>query len=294
MKYLIINADEYGLTEGVNAAIVDCVKAGVVTSTTAIVNGLAFQQMARHIPVFHDKGTSVGLHFNLTLGEPTADSLPGLVDGEGRLLPRKWLLLKSMTRHISSSEVAKELSAQWNRLIDAGITPSHIDGHEHVHILPGVRQVVLNFAAKHHIPVRLPMEQRIVTGSLRPAGCRLLLRKQVARVLSRRLCSQMKQAGVWSPSNFFSVFSVVNNVTPDAATYEAIFQRLPGGVSELMCHPASHEPTLCRYSRIADQNFRECEFLLSETFRKLLHQYDVTPVSYTQAKSLTCQGGPMW
>lgn len=288
MKYLIINADEDGLTEGVNAAIVECAKAGVVTSTTAIVNGLAFQQIARHIPVFHDKGTSVGLHFNLTLGEPTADCLPGLVDGEGRFLPREWLFLKSMARHISSSEVAQELLAQWNRLTDAGITPSHIDGHEHVHILPGVRQVVLTFAAKHHIPVRLPMEQRIVTGSLRPAAYRLLLRKQLARVLSCQLRRQMKQAAVWSPSNFVSVFSVVNNVTPDAATYEAIFQRLPDGVSELMCHPAFPDPTLCRYSRIADQNIRECEFLLSETFRKLLHQYDVTPVSYTQAKSLIC------
>src|SRR5919108_1619043 len=158
MKYLIINADEYGLTEGVNNAIIDCVKAGVVTSTTVIVNGPGMYHAVQHLPVLSEKRVSVGLHFNLTLGLPVSEKVPSLVSAEGKFYPRKSLCLKLPFGQVSRSEVMDELVAQWNRLVEVGITPSHLDGHAHVHILPGIIESVLAFAVERHIPIRMPCE----------------------------------------------------------------------------------------------------------------------------------------
>lgn len=150
MKKLIVNADDLGLSKGVNKGIIKGFRQGIVTSATALVNMPSWSHAAQMVSRFPALG--VGLHFNISLGHPvTAPELvPSLVDGCGQFAGDD-----NSLRAADSSDIARELFCQYNRLIYSGIKPTHIDSYNNVHSLDNVLPVVLSFAAGHGLPVRL-------------------------------------------------------------------------------------------------------------------------------------------
>ena len=146
MKHLIINADDFGVTAGVNRAVIECYDAGVLTSTTLLANGAAYDEaveLAHRTP-----GLGVGAHLNLTAGRPLlpADTVPTLVDETGRFHTRGRLMRRAAFGRVKPTEVAQELRAQIERLHDSGITITHLDSHQHVHSIPGIFPVVQTLA----------------------------------------------------------------------------------------------------------------------------------------------------
>src|SRR5262245_60514883 len=139
MKELIVNADDFGLTQQVNRGILDAHHDGIVTSTTLLANGGSFDEavsMSRQAPQL-----GVGVHLNLSEGNPVsrASEIPSLVDSRGALhLTPGRLWAGIVKRKVSLSDVERELLAQVRKVIRAGISPTHLDGHKHVHVLPGV------------------------------------------------------------------------------------------------------------------------------------------------------------
>ena len=116
VRRLIVNADDFGLTAGVNEGIQDAVEAGVVTSTTMMVNTPGFGDAVRRAAGLRDR-LSVGLHFNLTTGAPVAPAseVPSLVDGAGRFLPLAGFLRRALSGGVRAADVrreADELSAR--------------------------------------------------------------------------------------------------------------------------------------------------------------------------------------
>ena len=146
---VIINADDFGLTEGVCAGIVRAIETGAVTSTTAMVcvPG-AMQRLQRWAPRI--AGHS-GAHLQLTSGTPILppQSVPSLVQPDGRF-PAK----RKEIKNPGTEQVFIEWQAQIETLIRAGIQPTHLDSHHHVHGLPAVFPAFCELARRYSIPAR--------------------------------------------------------------------------------------------------------------------------------------------
>lgn len=151
MEYLlIVNADDFGLSKGQNYGIVEACRHGVVTSTTAMVNGEAIEHAAALSRDLPDLG--VGMHFVLTLGMPLT-AMPGLTrDG----LLGKWIWEMAEQGTLPLKEIARELDCQFNRFVDLfGREPTHIDSHHHVHMIPAIFPLVAEFARRKGVALRV-------------------------------------------------------------------------------------------------------------------------------------------
>ena len=155
-RQVIVNADDFGLSPNENAVILGAFQAGVISSATAMANMPAFEAacvMAQH-PLLSGR---IGLHFNLTYGQPLSLGIlarPNFCDNAGVFdlnLPRHRLWLGRKDREA----VLEELEAQWQRCLDNGVRPSHLDSHQHVHNIWPIGEIVARFAARQGVPVRL-------------------------------------------------------------------------------------------------------------------------------------------
>lgn len=147
---LIINADDFGLTNGVTYGIYDAIVHGIVTSTTMMVTTSASLLAAELIK--EHPNLNVGLHFNLSLGEPLTKNKT-LTNEHNRFI--KPHILQFDTRY-DEDEIYQELSAQYEKFLDlVGRRPTHIDSHLYIHEkFPKVNRQVIKFAEAHHLPVR--------------------------------------------------------------------------------------------------------------------------------------------
>lgn len=251
MKQLIVNADDFGLTEGVNRGILSAHRHGIVTSTTLLANGAAFLTAIAAAGEAPQLG--IGVHLNLSEGLPvsSATEIPTLVDAQGRLHLTPGKLRRAMLngREAIERDIEVELRAQIAKVMQAGITPTHLDGHMHVHVLPGVSEIVIKLAHGFRIPaVRCPAEK--ITGLLRkvprapnphpsagsPPGS-VARRRLVALAVSwgaRRLRKLLAKAGLAYPDRFYGI---VETGFLDTLALNQILHSLPEGTSELMCHP---------------------------------------------------------
>lgn len=149
-RLLIVNADDFGLSKGQNYGIIDACKNGLVTSTTALVNGAEIEhaaQLSRRTPEL-----AVGMHFVLTLGEPLSE-MPGLTR-EGKL--GKWIWQMAENDTLPLDEIAHELACQFDRFVAIFDTaPTHIDSHHHVHMIPQIYPLVAKFALEKGVALRI-------------------------------------------------------------------------------------------------------------------------------------------
>ena len=153
MRKLIVNADDFGLTQGINKGIVQGFRLGIITSATALVNMPCWPHAAALASRL--AGLGIGLHFNLTMGRPLTDPryIPSLVDEEGRFAGNPEQLAQA-----DPLDVVRELYNQYNRLLRSGIKPTHIDSHDGIHSLDNILSILLDFAARHQLPLRLVPE----------------------------------------------------------------------------------------------------------------------------------------
>ena len=142
MKRLIVNADDWGLTPGVNRGIVRAFQHGIVTSASLLVTGSAFEDavaLARDFPAL-----DVGLHLALVEEQAVLppEALPTLVDKTGRLPRTKGEFFKrALLGRISWDEVEREIAGQIARFQQTGLRLSHLDSHQHLHMFPPVFQI---------------------------------------------------------------------------------------------------------------------------------------------------------
>ena len=159
-RVLIVNADDFGLSKGQNYGIIEACRNGVVTSTTALVNGAAIDhaaQLSRSTPEL-----AVGMHFVLTLGEPLS-AMPGLTR-DGRL--GKWIWQQAEEDSLPLEEIAHELACQYRRFVELfGHEPTHIDSHHHVHMFAQIYPIVAAFAREKGIALRIDRRWRRRVGS---------------------------------------------------------------------------------------------------------------------------------
>jgi predicted glycoside hydrolase/deacetylase ChbG (UPF0249 family) len=145
-KRLIVNADDYGLTEGVSRAILRAHADGIVTSTSVLALGPGFATSAGWLADHSDLGT--GAHLAAVGEDPpllSAREVPTLVDRRGRLrLSWRQFLPLAAARRIDPDDLRRELTAQMEALVGAGLVIDHLDTHQNLHLWPMVRDVVID------------------------------------------------------------------------------------------------------------------------------------------------------
>jgi predicted glycoside hydrolase/deacetylase ChbG (UPF0249 family) len=294
MKQLIVNADDFGLTENVNRGIIEAHGEGMVTSATLLANGLAFEGAAAASQRFPRLG--IGVHLNLTEGMPVADASPirTLVDRGGRLHmtpARLWAGIA--TGQVSLSHIEFELRAQVMKVIRAGIQPTHFDGHKHVHVLPRVSEIVIGLAREFRISaVRCPLEHNPHTDG--PSQNRMLSRistaKQflVSRVVSklaRSFREKLERAGLHSPTHFYGLRQTG---FLDASAIRRILENLRPGTSELMCHPGYRDVELERTgTRLLTEREIEIHGLIATSVMNLVVAGGIRLCNYRDTVALT-------
>lgn len=147
-RLLIVNADDYALTEGVSRAILVAHRDGIVTSTSVLAIGPAFDRTVG--PLRDTPSLGVGAHLAAVGEDPpllSAREIPTLVDRRGRL-PMSWrqLLPRVLARRVDLDDLRREFTAQLERLTGAGLQLTHVDSHQHVHLWPSIGDVVLDVA----------------------------------------------------------------------------------------------------------------------------------------------------
>jgi hopanoid biosynthesis associated protein HpnK len=262
VNHLIINADDFGLTAGVNRAILELHEAEVLTSTTLMAKAAATEEaieLARSMP-----SLGVGCHVVLVDGEPVlpARELPTLVDQRtGRFQPTLGMFLpRLLSGRIRRSEIEVEAAAQIALLQSRGVALTHIDTHKHVHMFPKVLRPVLRAATAAGIRiVRNPFEPG---WSLRATpGAPWLRRAEVT--LLRRLEGAFRR--IVAKEGFATTdgaIGVLATGTLDAVTVASLLRNMPGGTWELVSHPGYNDAELARaYTRLRASRETEREAL---------------------------------
>jgi predicted glycoside hydrolase/deacetylase ChbG (UPF0249 family) len=230
MKKVIINADDFGLTRGVNEGILKAHQEGILTSATLLVNMPGFDQAVELAGANPDLG--VGVHLNILRGRPLspADSVESLLSQENRFIPSVGnLLCRLMRKRLAYDEVEREFRAQVERVQNAGIIPSHIDSEKHIHMIRPLFRIVLKLAKEYKIDrVRFIKESCF---SLRPGQ---MLKSMFIALASTSMKKTLVREGIRSPDRFYGVCDS-GRIT--ASKLIQAFQKTEEGVTEIMVHP---------------------------------------------------------
>lgn len=260
---LIVNADDYGLTDAVSTGILRGHRRGVVTSTSVLAVAPGFVTSGKWLADEPDLG--VGVHLAAVGEDPpllTAREVPTLVDRRGHLAP-SWrvFLQRDMASLVDPADLLREFAAQVDAVAGLGVTVSHLDSHQHLHLWPKVRRVVLDLAVAAGIPaVRVPRSHRRhpVAGGVR----------RLSRVLAQRATA----AGLCVPEDAAGIDEVG---AVGATCFEAALDRFAArrvASAEIGTHPGEAEdPDRHRY-RWGYQWGRELDLLTSSRARRAIEQ----------------------
>jgi predicted glycoside hydrolase/deacetylase ChbG (UPF0249 family) len=245
-KRLIVNADDFGRTSGINRGILDAHRRGIVTSATLMV---AYEPAAEAMALAREQSAlGVGLHVALTGGPPVLppEQLPSLVDSTGRL-PSKPEGLGGAR----PSEVLAEARAQLARFRQiAKADPTHFDSHHHSHRTPAVLEAVLTLAWETGLPVRSA---------------------------SADMHQRLRREGIRTTDAFIEEFYDQQVLLE---TLLAIVDGIVPGSSELMCHPAVVDDELRRSSGYADMRGRELELLTHREVRQAIQAMGIKLIHF--------------
>ena len=267
-RRLIINADDFGLSVGVNRGIEEAHEAGSVTSTSLLVNLPAFEDAVRRSSRAPHLG--VGLHLNLTAGAPVspAAAVPTLCDqATGQFHPLRRLIARVLTGRIAAADVATECAAQIDRFRATGMPLTHLDSHRHVHLLPGVWEPVVDTAKRAGIPlVRKPFDR---LGHV--AGMPAALAEQTWLRVSYRLAGGNAMA---RPVDHFRGSTLF--ARPDFRDRLLnLLDHLEPGTTELMVHPGYADSEIAEWDWYTRERERELAGLTDAAVRLRLGAGDI-------------------
>ena len=272
VRSLVVNADDLGLTVGVNDGIFDAHDHGILTSASLFASAPATSDAIRRARSRPSLG--VGVHLALVDGTPTLppSRVPTLVEDDGRFR-RSWkpFIVACLRGRVSLAEVELELTAQIERLRSAGVRLTHLDAHKHVHAYPPVFAIVARLAGRFGIPVvRVPYERWSPIG--RDAHSRGTMRLQALlnaamRPWARRDYRTAASHDVRTPHFVGRIHTGI--LSADALA--GLVRALQPGVTELMVHPGYADDELERTgTRLLESRQKELDLLCSLEARALL------------------------
>ncbi len=280
MKRLIINADDLGADAARNEGIFEAMRAGVVTSATVLPNGPALEHALEKIRSGGYEQASFGVHLNFTEGKPLADGLSCLTgpDGNFRGKASAHRLLMNTGDVSLRNEIARETNLQIERLLDAAIGITHIDGHQHVHVFPSALRTVAEIATRHGIR-RMRIPDETIDPGHDAVWTDLLEEARRFGALGKEARKFLAGTGIVS-SDHFRGLALKGRL--DAAGLLKLLETLPEGTTELMVHPG-RVPEGAAFSAFSSPDReRELEALLDRRFRLALQAAGVLLVSFKE------------
>jgi predicted glycoside hydrolase/deacetylase ChbG (UPF0249 family) len=259
---LVVNADDFGLSAGVNRGILEAHAAGVVSSVSVLVNAPGWTDAVRRLrDLGSSPGIGVGLHLNLTMGRPVSWG-GSLCDARtGRFHSLGALVARACAGRLDPGDIAIECAAQLARLKNAGFVVSHLDSHRHVHILPGVWGAVAETVRNAGVPVlRVPLEP----WSVNPVNWRASLKKAALRLAW--WVSSRGAAPLDRPDRFVGIS--LQGSRSFLARLLTVLDRLPPGTTELMVHPGYADGDLAAWDGYAAPRARELAALTRPEVRE--------------------------
>jgi hopanoid biosynthesis associated protein HpnK len=285
MKELILNADDFGLTRGVNEGIVCAHEQGILTSTTLMAGSSAFEDAVARAKASPSLG--VGCHLVLVGGtavSPPAE-ISSLVGADGRFpatLPQ--FVARVSSGKIRSCDIETELGAQIEKIRAAGIEPTHVDTHKHTHAHPVVMKALGRVARRMGITrVRKPAENLADSWETQSTGERSWSRLASAaavRAVAPWFQTLALRYGLRSPDHFLGL-AMTGRLGPAALLH--LIDTLPEGRTEIMLHPAVCDADLARTgSRLQGQRQLELNALLAPEVRSAVERNRVRLISYRE------------
>lgn len=245
-RYLIVNADDFGLTAGVSRGIIAAFHEGIVTSTTLMVNMPGFATavaLARENP-----GLATGLHLNLTYGRPLSppQEVSSLVGEDGAFVRDPRFVLERGRKE----EMRAEFEAQTRRFLSTGLPLSHLDTHHHLHLAERVLDLVADLARWLGVPVRCLDERALRARGVEPLAC-------------------------------FTKFFGDEDGTERLL---ALLESLPEGVTEIPCHPGYADAELMALSTLNIVRERELRALTDPRVREAVRAGGIRLTNYVEVR----------
>lgn len=279
MKKLIVNADDFGLHTQINNGIIKGYKEGFITSTSLMCSAPCYEEAVALAADCPDLG--IGIHLTLVGGVysvmPKA-KISTLVDREGKFFPDYMVFAKKFyTGQIKLREIEAELRAQLEKGLASGLNITHVDSHQHTHVLPVINTLVTDLCAEYKImKIRNPQEGYFFSGGFNAGIGRKIGRSGLSFCAALAKMNADKK-GICYPEHFFGMLAGGNLNENLVAN---ILNSLPEGTSEIMTHPGMNK-------KILDQSFtwdynweKELAAFLSEENKCLLKKNGISLINF--------------
>lgn len=276
---LIVNADDFGLTEGVNDGIVEAHTRGILSSTTIMANMPAFEHavaLAKQHPAL-----GVGVHVNLCMGSPAAAraELRGLIEPDGSLPSTMKLLVKAWNPAMRAP-IEAEIRAQIKKTLEAGVEITHLDSHKHVMVHPTIMAAAISAAKEFGIrAIRIPMEDAsFAAASPIHRERKARIRTGMVTLLAGPAKSGARRAGLTTTDRFFGIAGT-GNWEPQSMARAIVLLR--PGTTELMVHPGLIDDDLRgTATRLVNSRLEELEALTSPEVRAAVEEAGVKLITF--------------
>lgn len=279
MKQLIVNADDFGLHPLINAGIIKGHQEGFITSTSLMPSAPCWQEAVRLAK--ENPRLGIGVHLTLVGGVPSVlpkEQVSSLLDDDGFFLPDYVVFAKRYySGAVKKAELEAELRAQLERALSCGVNITHIDSHQHTHVLPGINSLVLKLSNEYNIiRVRIPKEGYLFTGGFQTGVGRLIGRSGLS------FCADMAalradSLGLRHPQHFYGMLAGGHL---NAQLIANILRQLPEGVSEIMTHPGLDSVALGEAFSWQYHWREELDAYLDAGNKALLKELGIEPVSF--------------
>lgn len=269
MRWLIVNADDLGLTPGVNAGILEGHRRGIVTSASLMANlpGAAeAAALARKTP-----GLGVGLHLNLSAGQPLT-GCPALTWADGSFLSPFRVQLRVALSPRARQEAWAEMEAQAEEARRLGVPLDHLDSHHHLHLFPPLLRRAVALARELGVPLRLPGEQLTAGDWVRDWGA----------ALASRLAARARRRPGMPQSATHTLGLRLHRAGFQGETLARVLTAIPEGTTEFICHPGYADEELSHLSRYSRPREGELAALTDPLVKAALEEAGVRLINWQQ------------
>lgn len=280
MRRLIVNADDFGLTSGVNEGIVKAHRQGIVTSSTLMACGAQF---AHAVQLANEHSAlSVGCHVVLVDGVPllSPDQVSTLLDNSSPRFRQSIVSFatRATTKRLNEDQIAAEVTAQILKLQSAGIQVSHLDSHKHTHMFPVALRGILKAAGRCGVrAIRNPFEP-LIFASASSGSWKRQFQLGMLRRYRGTFRNELARAGMATPDGCIGVIAT-GGLT--AQVFEALIGNLPEGTWEFVSHPGYNDSELQSVAtRLRESRENELEILTAPGIRTLLENAGIELISY--------------
>jgi chitin disaccharide deacetylase len=271
LRRIWLCADDYGISPGVNDGIRELVLRGCINATSVMVAAPYFNEdEAAALDTLNSgkKRAALGLHVTLTAPFKPL-SVNFMPSREGQFLPLNNMLRAAAIRRLRSDALVIEIATQLRKFIDAfGRPPDFLDGHQHVHLFPQVRDAFLQVVARG-APDAWVRQCGRSSASRRATDCKAL----TLDILSVGFRRKAKRMGVPTNPAFAGTYAFNAN-----ANFAKIFPRFLSGLPNgglIMCHPGRVDTQLKALDSLTTLREHELAFFSSNAFPKVLAEYGV-------------------